>query len=282
MQTFDKKTHVMGIINVTSDSFSGDGVIQNDQEYLDLALKKAHQYMRANVDVLDIGGESTRPGSNPVSEEEEMHRVLPVIQAIRHHYSSVPISIDTVKANVAKAALTAGATIINDVSGFIQDSEMADVAVEFNVPIVLMHNGRTRQESTVSEYNPLYTASYSQDIVQDVMDDLEVLANQAISRGVKPHQIIVDPGIGFGKMPEQNLPLLKNLDRIKAMGYPILLGVSRKFFIGHLTQASVDKRLPGSIAAATIGVMKGANIIRVHDVEESIQAVQIADAIRLS
>lgn len=258
----------MGIVNVTSDSFSGDGLITPKEMTIEMALQKVHRYVNANIDIIDIGGESTRPGSTPIPEEEEIARVVPIIQAIRHHYS-IPISVDTTKATVAEQAFLAGANILNDVSGLTMDPHMAQVAVRFDVPVVLMHMKFASPENANLE-----------DSVSELMKDLEELITHALQQGIKKENIILDPGIGYDKNVMQNLNILKNLQRLKALGYPLLVGVSRKAFIGYTTQAPVDQRLFGSIAASSVAVLHGANIIRVHDVVETIQAVQIADAIR--
>jgi dihydropteroate synthase len=274
---FGKRAHVMGIINVTADSFSGDGVITDKEQFVENALQKAHLYVGANADIIDIGGESTRPGALLIPEEEEITRVIPVIQAIRQHYS-IPLSIDTTKAAVAENAFLAGANILNDVSGMMMDPHMAEVAIRFDVPVILMHMKFAYTTSKVTDAS--LNNAQPEDIVDEVIKDLERLTIHAMSHGIKKENIILDPGIGYGKNVEQNLSILKNLQRIKALGYPILMGVSRKAFIGYTTRAPVDKRLFGSIAASAIAVLNGADIIRVHDVAETVQAIQVADAIR--
>jgi dihydropteroate synthase len=273
------RTKIMGILNITPDSFSGDGLIQNEDDYVGFALHRVHKYMASNVDIIDIGGESTRPGAFEIPLTEELNRVIPVIRAIRQQYD-VPISIDTTKAEVARAALAVGANIINDVSGLLMDSEMVLVACEFKVPVIIMHSQHAQHLAPYDRINPV--ANRNQSIIDTVIQDLERLVSHAISQGITRQQIIVDPGIGFGKTVQQNLSLVKNLDRLKkALGYPILLGVSRKSFIGQTIKKPVDQRIPGSIAAMTVGIMKGADIIRVHDVEETVQAALVADAIKV-
>jgi dihydropteroate synthase len=264
-----KRAHVMGILNATDDSFSGDGVITDKEHFVEQALQKAHLYVGANVDIIDVGGESTRPGATPVPETEEMLRVIPVVQAIRQHYS-VPLSIDTTKAAVAEKAFLAGANILNDVSGMLMDPRMAEVAVRFDVPVILMH----------MKFTCTNAASLDGAIIDEIMKDLERLVTHALKHGIKKENIILDPGIGFDKNVKQNLRILKDLQRLKGLGYPILIGASRKAFIGYTTHAPVDQRLFGSIAANTIAVLNGADIVRVHDVAETIQATQVADAIR--
>lgn len=273
----DQRTKVMGILNVTPDSFSGDGLLQMGG-YPELTAHRIHQFIDAGVDIIDVGGESTRPGASDVLADEEIQRVLPVIQTIRSISSTVLISVDTTKAEVARYALMHGANMINDVSGLMTDPEMVDVAREFYAPVVIMHSQQA-QGVYMSDQQPS-SANRNESIVEEVARDLERLVIYAISRGLSRQQIIVDPGIGFGKTVGQNYSLLKNLNRIKNLGYPVLLGTSRKSFIGSTTQQPVEERLPGSLVSAAIGVMKGANILRVHDVLETVQAVHIIDAIR--
>lgn len=272
-----RPTKVMGIINVTPDSFSGDGVMLTS-DYIQKAVEQARIFIRQGADILDIGGESTRPGAKPVSLKDELVRVIPVIEAVHSEFPDVLISVDTSKADVARASIRAGATIINDVSGLMMDPDMTDVALDENVPVVIMHSQQGSSIQQIDRTDPLNKCGSSIDSI--VADDLDRLAIHAISRGLTRHHIILDPGIGFAKTQEQNLELIGNLDRIRNLGYPVLLGVSRKSFIGYVTGDPVEKRLPGSLAAATIGVMKGAHIVRVHDVAETVQAVRIVDAIQ--
>lgn len=271
------RTKVMGILNVTPDSFSGDGLWGHD-DTITHAITKARQFIHQGVDILDLGGESTRPGAAPVSLVEELSRVVPVVQAIHQEFPDIIISIDTTKSEVAQAAIRAGASIINDVSGLLMDPEMIAVALEENVPVVIMHSQLGSGVQQFDRITPLSTCGRSIDA--EVTSDLDRMTIHAISRGLTRHHIILDPGIGFAKTPEQNLQLISNLDRIKALGYPVLLGVSRKSFIGHATGEPVEKRLAGSLAAAAVGVMNGAHIVRVHDVEETVQAMKVVDAIR--
>lgn len=272
-----RPTKVMGIINVTPDSFSGDGVMVK-KDYLKKAIEQARSFISQGADILDVGGESTRPGAKPISLTEELARVVPVIEAIHREFPDHLISIDTSKADVARAAIRAGASIINDVSGLMMDPDMTNVALDENVPVVIMHSQQGSSIQQIDRTDPLNKCGRTIESV--VADDLDRLAIHAISRGLTRHHIILDPGIGFAKTQEQNLELIGKLDRVRALGYPILLGVSRKSFIGHVTDKSVTERLPGSLAAATIGIMNGAHIIRVHDVAETVQAIQVVDAIR--
>lgn len=272
-----KPTKVMGIINVTPDSFSGDGVMVTD-DYVHRAIDLARSFVRQGADILDVGGESTRPGAKPVGLKTELARVIPVIEAIHTEFPYILISVDTSKADVARASIRAGASIINDVSGLMMDPDMINVALEENVPVVIMHS---QQGSSIQQIDRIDSLTKCGSTIESIVtDDLDRLAIYAISRGLTHHHIILDPGIGFAKTQEQNLKLIGNLDRIRSLGYPVLLGVSRKSFIGHVTDDPVEKRLPGSLAAATIGIMRGAHIVRVHDVAETVQAVKVADAIR--
>ncbi len=273
------RTKVMGIINVTPDSFSGDGLMKHD-DVIKNAVTQAQRFIEKGADILDIGGESTRPGAQPVSLEEELARVVPVVEAIHRQFPDILISIDTTKSQVARASIIAGASIINDVSGLLMDPAMINVALEENVPVVIMHSQLGSCIQQFDRLDPLNMTSRTIDA--EVASDLDRMAIHAISRGLTRHHIIIDPGIGFAKTPTQNLQLISQLDRIRALGYPLMLGVSRKSFIGHATGDAVNKRMPGSIAAATIGVLKGAHIVRVHDVEETVQAMKVVDAIRLA
>lgn len=267
----------MGIVNCTPDSFSGDGLWNKSQATnIDIALQQASDMIKQGADIIDVGGESTRPDAVSVSLEEELVRVIPVISAIRKAFPEVLVSIDTLKASVAMQALQNGANIINDISGGIADPAILCVAAEYDAPIVLNHSqyikGKTgSREEVFREDGP---------IVETVNNFFKDQVNNCFERGVKPSQIILDPGIGFGKTLEQNFSLIEGLDSIVNLGYPVLLGASRKSFIGRTTGEPVDKRLPGSLAAAVIGLMKGVQILRVHDVPETVQAVCIAEKIR--
>ncbi len=273
------RTKIMAILNVTPDSFSGDGVLQDREATVQYALSRVHKFIACNADILDVGGESTRPGADDVSLEEEIQRVIPVIHAIRQHYD-IPISIDTTKSKVAREALAAGANIINDVSGLMMDPDMAEVAREYKVPVVIMHSQQSILPNAFHSMSGSANRNYN--IASEVADDLERMAIHAISRGILRQQIILDPGIGFGKTAQESLCLIHNLDRIKALGYPVLLGASRKSFIGKTCQSSVHQRVPGSLAALSVGILKGADIVRVHDVEESVQAAKVVDAIKMA
>lgn len=259
-----EKTLIMGILNVTPDSFS-DGGLFND---VDTAVAHGKKMVSDGADVIDVGGESSRPGSAPLSEKEELDRILPVVTRLLHEVS-VPISIDTYKPLVADACLQAGAHLINDITGLI-NPEMRKVAVKHNVPVVLMHMMGTPK---TMQQNPVY---------QDMIGEIKVFFQERVATARKAgiQHIIIDPGIGFGKTVEHNLQILKHLGEFKTLSCPILVGPSRKSFIGMITGLSVKERLDGTLAAVTVAVMNGANIVRVHDVNECKRAVQVADAIR--
>jgi dihydropteroate synthase len=262
-----RRTMLMGVLNITPDSFF-DGGRRIDP---DKAIADGLSMVQAGADVLDIGGESTRPGAQPVSAEQEQERVLPVIRGLRRA-TTVPISIDTYKAQVAKAALDDGADIVNDISALRFDPEMASLVAAARVPVVLMHmQGTPRTMQTEPRYA---------DVVGEVRDFLASRVDHAVSHGIQREQIVIDPGIGFGKNLDHNLALLSNLPALAAIGQPLLVGASRKTFIGKVLNLDPNDRLEGSLAAAVAAVLAGANIIRAHDVKESRRAISIADAIR--
>lgn len=266
-------TKVMGILNSTPDSFSGDGIFKNPETAVAAALTVVERFIEEGADIIDVGAESTRPGATAVDIESELQRIIPIIQAIRQRYH-IPLSVDTTKSVVASQAVAAGASMINDVSGLMMDPNMSDIVVASGVPIVIMHS----QLSCGVNQSDNHPNMQENDIVSCVVRNLEHLALHAISRGIKPSQIIIDPGIGFGKTPLQNLQLIKGLDQLKALGYPLLLGASRKSFIGHLTGVSLPQRLPASLAAATLAVMAKTDFIRVHDVAPTKQVIQLLEA----
>jgi dihydropteroate synthase len=262
-----RRTLLMGIINVTPDSFY-DGGRRFDPVR---AVADGIELVEAGADMIDIGGESTRPGAPPVSAQEELQRILPVVQGLRRTVK-VPISIDTYKARVARAALTEGADIVNDISALRFDPEMAVLLATEKVPVVLMHmQGTPQTMQTEPRYN---------DVLREVQDFLEARAGFALEAGLERDNIILDPGIGFGKTLEHNLTLLRGLPALAAMGYPLLIGASRKTFIGKILDVKPEERLEGSLAAAVAAVFGGAHIIRVHDVKETWKAVRVANAIR--
>ena len=271
-------TQIMGILNVTPDSFSGDGLL-NQGDWLQAALQKAVRLVEEGADILDIGGESTRPGAMPVSLQMELDRVIPVIELIRRHLD-VPLSVDTYKAKVAQAALQAGADWINDVWGLRADPNLAAVAARSGKKIVLMHNrSKPNQAELQSRLGGRYIGVPYQNLLEDVAAELLESVHIARAAGVQDAQIILDPGIGFGKTVEQNLELLHRLDEIKALGFPVLLGVSRKSFIGYTLDLPPEERLEGTLAACVIGITRGADILRVHDVKAVARAARMTDAI---
>jgi dihydropteroate synthase len=264
---FSQKTYVMGILNVTPDSFSDGGLFLNEGS----AVKQALRMVKEGADIIDIGGESTRPGAAPVSVKEEIKRVVPVIKALAKKIS-VPISIDTCKAKVADEAVSAGASIINDISGLRFDRRMAGVAAQHKVPVVIMHIQGT---PGIMQKAPVYKA-----LIPEIMDYLREGIDIALKAGVPEDMIIIDPGIGFGKTVEHNLEIINRLDEFKGFEKPILLGPSRKSFIGKILGGlPVTDRLEGTAAAIAIGISKGANIIRIHDIKEMSRVVKIADEI---
>lgn len=258
------RTYIMGIVNVTPDSFSGDGVGDN----LDAAVEQAVRFQQDGADIIDVGGESTRPpavysGAAPVSAPTELERVLPVIDALVSALH-IPVSVDTYKAEVARRAVDAGAAMINDVWGFRRDPDMAHVAADAGVPVVLMHN----QEHT------RYT-----DLVPDVIGGLRHMADTAVDAGVLHENIILDPGMGFGKTAEQNLEIMRRLKEFQSLDAPILVGMSRKSTIGYVLDLPIDERVEGTAATVALSVAFGADIVRVHDVREMVRVARMSDAV---
>jgi dihydropteroate synthase len=264
-----KRTLLMGVLNVTPDSFSDGGLFFNKEKAISHGLRMVEE----GADIIDIGGESTRPGSKPLELEEELRRVIPVIEFITKEVN-VPISIDTYKSNVAQRAIEAGAQMINDISGLHFDPSLAQVAVKEDVPLVLMHiRGTPETMQKDIHYDSLFS-----EILQYLKDSIQ----RAESAGLDPRQIIIDPGIGFGKTVEDNLLIIKNLYEFRILGKPILLGTSRKSFIGKILNAEAGDRLEGTLSSIAIGVLNGAHIIRSHDVVQAKKAIAVADAIRLA
>jgi dihydropteroate synthase len=270
-----ERTYIMGIINVTPDSFSGDGLAGNVEE----AVAQAIRFVEEGADILDIGGESTRPGSQPISEEEELSRVMPVLRRLVKEVD-VPISIDTYKARVAREAIEAGASMVNDVWGLRMDPDMAKVVAEYNVPVVVMHN-RSHPKNAVQEarLGGRYVGVEYQDLMADIVRELEYSIGLALDAGVDFEKIIVDPGIGFGKTVEQNLEILRRLGELKVLGRPILLGTSRKSVIGYVLNLPPNERVEGTAATVALGIAAGADIVRVHDVKAMARVAKMADAI---
>ena len=260
------RTHIMGVLNVTPDSFSDGGRFLK----LDDAVSQGMKMIEEGADIIDVGGESTRPGSDPLSSEEELSRVIPVIESLSAK-TDVPVSIDTYKAEVARRVLDAGAQMINDVSALRFDPEMKKVAAEFKVPVVLMHIKGTPKEM---QKDPHYD-----DVIAEVTEYLRQSIDMAVEAGIDREKIIIDPGIGFGKRLQDNLNILKNLKEFSILECPILIGCSRKSFIGRVLDLPVEERLEGSLAALAAAVMNGANMVRVHDVKESKRVVSLIDAV---
>jgi len=273
------RTYVMGILNVTPDSFSGDGIISKG-ETVQAALSQANEFLASGADLLDVGGESTRPGSAAVNADEEMERVIPVIQALHKTFPDVLISIDTYKAKVAEEAINAGAHIINDVWGLRADLDLAHVAVKYDVPVVLMHNRSNPASVDVrAKLGNAYIGSEYHDLIEDVKRELLESVALAKNAGVNESHIVLDPGIGFGKTREHNLELINRIDEIRSLGYPILLGPSRKSFIGFTLNLPPDQRVEGTAATVSVGITRGADIIRVHDVKEMARVAKMTDAL---
>lgn len=258
---FDTKneTYIMGILNVTPDSFSDGGKFN----HMDAALAHAEQMIRDGADIIDIGGESTRPGHTVISDEEEIARVTPVIEAVKSHFD-VPVSIDTYKGNVAEAALQAGADLVNDIWGFKFDYKTAEVTARYHAACCLMHN---RNEA-------IY-----QNFLEDMVADMKECAAIAHKAGVPDDKILLDPGVGFGKTYEQNLEAINHVDVLQELGLPILLGTSRKSVIGNTLDLPVDQRVEGTLATTVIGMLRGCSFVRVHDIKENHRIIQMTKAI---
>ena len=284
------RTYIMGILNITPDSFSGDGILALPKEHRDnvsgaaeeveAAVRQARQFILDGADILDVGGESTRPGSQLVAAAEEMERVIPVIEAIGNEFPNVLISIDTYKTKVAEAACKAGAHILNDVWALRADPELASVAAAFRLPVILMHNRSNPASVEVrAQLGNAYIGSAYENLMEDVKRELLASVEIAVKAGVEETRIILDPGIGFGKTREHNLELINRLDEIRVLGYPVLLGPSRKSFIGFTLDLPAKERVEGTAATIAIGIARGADIIRVHDVKEMARVARMTDAI---
>jgi len=260
------RTYVMGIVNVTPDSFSGDGLLSDaaDDRTVAAALALADGMVAQGADILDVGGESTRPGHRPVDADTERRRIVPVIAALRTAHPGTPVSIDTTKPSVATAAIEAGASLVNDVWGVSDDDRLARLAAERDIPIVLMHN---RAE-----------ARYS-DLMAEIVADLQGAIERALAAGCRWDQLIVDPGFGFGKTAEHNLALLRDLDALRVLGRPILLGTSRKSTLGRVLDLPAEERLEATLATTALGIRAGVDIVRVHDVQANVRVARMTDAI---
>ena len=261
-----EKTRFMGIINISPDSFYEQSRCNSTDE----VLAKAEKMKREGADFLDIGAESSRPGSNPISEQEEIDKLIPVISSLVK-ITDIPISVDTYKPTVAKEALQAGAKIINDITGLQKNPEMADVISQFDAGVIIMH----MQGSPITmQKNPSY-----KNVIQEVKEFLEQSVKISKAAGIFSDQIAIDPGIGFGKDQKHNLEILSKLEKFIELGHPILIGVSRKSFIGNILKLPPEGRLEGSLAASVIGVTKGASIVRTHDIKETRNAIKVTEAI---
>ena len=254
-----KRTYVMGIINLSPDSFSGDGL----GEDVSAVVAQAVRYQEEGADFLDVGAESTRPGATPIEPEAELALLLPALEALSL-VAKIPISVDTYKAEVARQAVAAGASIINDVWGLKADPQLANVASEVGAPLILMHNQKTR------EYRQL---------LPEVTDSLLKSVNIAVEAGVQRENIVLDPGIGFGKTPDHNLEIIDRLGELKDLGFPVLMGTSRKSTIGFVLDLPVDDRVEGTAASVALAIAGGADIVRVHDVKEMVRVCRMSDAI---
>ena len=265
-----ERTYVMGIVNLSPDSFAGDGVADPRA-----ALDRARRFVAEGADILDIGGESTRPGSASIAVQEEIKRVVPVIERLAAEIS-VPLSIDTYKYEVARQALAAGASLINDQWGLKHDPRLAELAAERGVPIILMSNQRDRggYDGSIKRDTAYYT-----DVVTEVISSLRKSLKLALERGVPWENLILDPGIGFGKTWQQDLELIRRLEELKELGRPILVGPSRKSFIGLALGLPVEERLEATAAAVAIAIVKGADIVRVHDVQAMVRVCRLSDAV---
>ncbi|MCX6055833.1 MAG: dihydropteroate synthase [Chloroflexi bacterium] len=275
---FGKKTYIMGILNVTPDSFSGDGLL-SEKNTLTAALDQAERFVAAGADILDIGGESTRPGAQLVSQQEELDRIIPVIEAIHSRLDTL-ISVDTYKSQVAIKAVEAGSNWINDIWGLRADVRVAEIAAKFNTPLVLMHNRSKPAQAELQErLGGRYIRVPYESLIEDIKKELLESVQLARDAGVLDKQIILDPGIGFGKTVDQNLILVNHLEEIKALGFPVLFGPSRKSFIGYTLNLPPEERVEGTAAVCTIGILRGADILRVHDVQVISRIARMTDAV---
>ncbi len=291
MRLFDRfdwaaRTYVMGILNITPDSFSGDGLASISDTQGDAggdtvarALLQAGRFVDAGADILDIGAESTRPGAVALGAVAEAERLAPIVKALRSSFPDTLISVDTYRAAVATQALDAGADMVNDVWGFRADPDMAALAAAQGVPVILMHNRSKPGDAEIdARLGGQYRGARYDDLLVDIAREMEELANNARAAGVARDQIILDPGLGFGKTVEQNLAIMNNLGAFQRLGYPLLVGPSRKSFIGRTLDLPVDQRIEGTAAAVAICIARGANIVRVHDVEAMVRVVRMTDA----
>ncbi len=282
-----RQTYLMGILNATPDSFSGDGLAtpdapraaDGDEGWLAAAVEQGRRFVAQGAHLLDVGGESTRPGSQPVSADEELRRVVPLIERLAAAMDA-PISIDTSKAAVAEAALRAGASIVNDVWGLRLDPALAHVAARAGAPVILMHNRSRREQVQIDPaLGGHYVGAAYGDLLADIAAELRISIDLAQRAGIPASQIILDPGLGFGKTVAQNLELLDRLGELRSLGYPLLAGPSRKSFIGHTLGLPPEQRVEGSAAAVAIAIARGADLVRVHDVQAMARVARMTDAI---
>ncbi len=277
--TWGSRTYVMGILNITPDSFSGDGTLAN-ADPTQVAMETAREFVEAGALILDVGGESTRPGSQPGDAEEERRRVLPIIQALVREFPGCLVSIDTYKAVIAEEALEAGAHIVNDVWALRADPRLRQVVAHAKCPVILMHNRSNPASVEVrAQLGNAYIGPEYADLLEDVKRELMESVTLAREAGIPDDHIILDPGIGFGKKVEQNLELINRLGEIRALGFPVLLGPSRKSFIGYTLDLPAHERLEGTAAAVAVGIVRGADIVRVHDVTPMMRTVKMTDAL---
>jgi dihydropteroate synthase len=273
------RTYVMGILNVTPDSFSGDGLTAHGDP-VQAALSKARGFVESGATILDVGGESTRPGSEPVAADEERRRVIPVIAALARAFPETVISIDTYKAVVAHAALAAGAHMVNDVWGLRADPELRKVVADAACPVILMHNRSNPASVEVrAQLGQAYIGAEYTDLLQDVRRELMESVRLAREAGIPDERILLDPGIGFGKKVGDNLELINRVGEIRALGFPVLIGPSRKSFIGYTLDLPAEQRLEGTAAAVAVGIARGADLVRVHDVEHMTRVARMTDAL---
>ena len=254
-----ERTYIMGILNVTPDSFSDGG------DFIDIhnAVNHAKEMIELGVDIIDVGGESSRPGHKNITEEEELKRVIPVIKRLSAETDAI-ISLDTIRSEVAEEAIKEGAHIINDIWGLQKDPNMAKVAAKYKIPVIIMHN---------------QNGTYYNNIIEDIKEFFKRSVAIAKEAGISEDMIILDPGIGFGKTPEQNIMVMSKLDEIKSLGYPLLLGTSRKSMLGKILDLPPKERVEGTLATTILGIVQGVDIVRVHDVQENLRAAKVADAI---
>lgn len=273
------RTYIMGVINVTPDSFAGDGLMAAGDHWVEAAVAQGVRFVQEGADILDVGGESTRPGAAPVSAEEELRRVMPVIRALAAAVNA-PISIDTTKAVVAEAALEAGATLVNDVWGLRLDPDLKQVVARRRAPVVLMHNrSRPQDVAREAQLGGRYVGVAYDDLMADIARELKESIALAHAVGIPDDHIIIDPGIGFGKTVAQNLELIDRLGELRGLGYPLLVGPSRKSFIGYTLNLPPEQRLEGTAAAVAIAIARGADMVRVHDVGFMVRLARMTDAI---